>query len=117
MIRLVADCERYADSVVLTTGYATFEFEDYTVCPSSELARVDPASCFWLEASEGGIPADNLRALKDHGGHFVHVEGRIGCSRYLFAGSIDEIELIVDVETGKVLWTTDPAMKAVLQQR
>lgn len=114
IIRLIAACSEFEGKHVMTTGFAQFEFENFKICPSSEI--VDTASCFWLRAGENGIPDQELGDLKNESGAFVTIEARVGCSKYLYSGYLDQIQLIVELETGRVLWTTDPAMKAVMEQ-
>lgn len=114
IIRLIAACSEFEGKHVMTTGFAQFEFENFKICPSSEI--VDTASCFWLRAGENGISDQELGDLKDESGTFVTIEARVGCSKYLYSGYLDQIQLIVELKTGRVLWTTDPAMKAVMEQ-
>lgn len=113
IIRLIAACSEFQGKHVMTTGFAQFEFENFKICPSSEI--VDTASCFWLRAGENGIPDQELGDLKDESRAFVTIEARVGCSKYLYSGYLDQIQLIVELETGRVLWTTDPAMKAEME--
>ena len=117
ILKLVSNCAAFENETVMITGFAMFEFENYKICPSSELARFDPTSCFWLRADKDGIPDDQLEKLKDSSGSFVTVEARVGCSKYLYAGYLDRIQLIVELKTGTVLWTTDPAMKAAMESQ
>lgn len=114
IIRLIAVCSEFEGKHVMTTGFAQFEFENFKICPSSEI--VDTTSCFWLRAGEDGIPDKELVDLKDESATFVTIEARVGCSKYLYSGYLDQIQLIIEVETGRVLWTTDPTMKAGMKQ-
>lgn len=114
IIRLVAVCSEFDGEGVMTTGFAQFEFENYTLCPSSEI--IDTTSCFWLRAGEDGIAHKDLQDLQNESGKFVTIQARVGCSKYLYSGYLDQIQLIVELETGRVLWTVDPTMRAGTKQ-
>jgi hypothetical protein len=113
LIRLVAGCNEFEGRTVMTIGYASFVFENFSLCPSPELSQHDPASCFWLTSDEKGIPHEQLKKLEEWNKTWVSIEAKVRCSEYHYAGSLEEIGLIVEHEKGKVLWSTDPALKAV----
>ena len=117
IIRLVADCDKFDGQSVLTTGYGSFDFENHTVCVSAELGRVDPQNCLWLKADDEGIALKQLRALKRWSGRWIKVEAKVSCSDSLYAGTLEAIQFIVECDKGRVLWTTDPAVRAAIERQ
>lgn len=116
LIRLVARCQDFKDKMVMTAGYASFDFENFTLCPSSEISQHDPASCFWLKSDKDGIPSKRLINLKEWSKTWVSIEAKVDCSEYHHAGALKEIQFIVEHNNGRVLWSTDPALKDVIEQ-
>ena len=104
MVSLLANCQQFDSKVVYTTGVAAIGFEEQSLCLTSELAGVDSLSCLWLEIARS--PGPPPRGISN--GALISVQGEVSCQQkgHLggYAGTIWDLDLIVNAKSGELLW-------------
>lgn len=112
ILSVALDCQPLDGKKVSIIGAASLGFEDHTICATPEFLRGDPINCLWLSVDQKWGPEDFEKVRKQiTSGTFLLIDGIVSCANRGFGGlygaTVEDITLVLEHETGKVLWASD----------
>lgn len=112
ILQITLDCDAYDGGRVTIMGAATLTSGRRAICPTLDFLRADPLNCLWLSLET--LEGDTLKALarKVGEGRYVYLEARVRCDVRGWGpephgGSLEDLTVLVDDESGEVLWEAD----------
>ena len=108
IIQLIATPEKYHGQKITVTGYATFEFEQNSICLLE--SRMSASECLWIRlespnaltaANDLSQPNDSVSALNRFNKRVILVRGLFDMNNHghlgLYTGAIDQITQVIIV--------------------